>query len=176
MYAASAAPFLSVRPAEIESLTVQLRVQDVSRNLQTWGTSIPVVYERDTYVDETLSLTDIVQNDRFRSMLRIYDFDWPDANPGTPEVELAIYAVHPGLDVGPETADTLLLTRRISLTLASNVTVPRMAQLPLWTESALQGHELLRIEITSATPGLRFWAFTSITNNDTQHVTIIAPQ
>ena len=34
---------------------------------------------------------------------------------------------------------------------------------------------LLRIEVTPVTPGLRFWTFVSVTNNETQHVTLITP-
>src|SRR5205085_11881017 len=40
----------------------------------------------------------------------------------------------------------------------------------------LQGAELVRIEVTPLTAGLRFWAFAGATNNDTQHVTLITPQ
>src|SRR5260370_32300719 len=39
----------------------------------------------------------------------------------------------------------------------------------------LQGVDRVRIEITPATDGLRLWAFVSVTNNETQHVTVIAP-
>jgi hypothetical protein len=34
---------------------------------------------------------------------------------------------------------------------------------------------LYRLEISSATPGATIWAFATITNNDTQEVTIVAP-
>jgi hypothetical protein len=33
----------------------------------------------------------------------------------------------------------------------------------------------LRIEVEPLTPGSRFWAFVSITNNDTQRVTLVTP-
>jgi hypothetical protein len=34
---------------------------------------------------------------------------------------------------------------------------------------------LVRLEISSMTPGATIWAFATITNNDTQEVTIVAP-
>ena len=40
----------------------------------------------------------------------------------------------------------------------------------------LAASETIRVEITPISPGLRFWAFAAITNNETQHVTTITPQ
>jgi len=34
----------------------------------------------------------------------------------------------------------------------------------------------IRIEVRAPEGGSRFWAFVSVTNNQTQHVTIISPQ
>jgi hypothetical protein len=34
----------------------------------------------------------------------------------------------------------------------------------------------VRIEVQSATPGVPIWAFASVTNNATQHVTVIVPR
>jgi hypothetical protein len=39
----------------------------------------------------------------------------------------------------------------------------------------LTGVERLRIEIEPLTPDVRFWAFVSTTNNETQHVTVTLP-
>ena len=39
----------------------------------------------------------------------------------------------------------------------------------------LNATSLLRIEVTPVTPGLEFWTFVSITNNNTQHVTLVTP-
>ena len=43
-------------------------------------------------------------------------------------------------------------------------------------EPALAGVTSMRIEVVPLTPNLRFWAFVSITNNETQEVTIVSPQ
>jgi hypothetical protein len=41
---------------------------------------------------------------------------------------------------------------------------------------ALIAHETVTIEVTPVRPDVRLWAFVSVTNNLTQHVTLIAPQ
>ena len=35
---------------------------------------------------------------------------------------------------------------------------------------------VMGVRVTPLTPGLRIWAFVSVTNNETQHVTTITPQ
>lgn len=157
---------------------MQLRVQDISRQALTWGTSIPVVRERDLFTTRTLNLTDIVQNDRFRSLLRIYDFD-PSGNGSSPdrEVLVRIYALGSSTTGVNAVPDRLLTERRETLRSSPPGAFfgPPMAQLPLWSLPELNGFERVRLEITAVTPGLRFWAFVSITNNESQHVTAIAP-
>jgi len=74
-----------------DALTIQLRVQDVSRQAETWGTSIPVVRERDAFTD-TFHLLDIpVDNARARSLLRVYSF----ANDAPATVLVRIYKTLP---------------------------------------------------------------------------------
>jgi len=34
----------------------------------------------------------------------------------------------------------------------------------------------VRVEVTPMTPGSRYWAFVSATNNTTNHVTLVTPQ
>lgn len=178
VYPASVSPFLHIDSAHADDVTVHLRVQDVSRQAETWGTTVPIVRERDLFIEKTLSLTDIVQNDDFRSMLRIYDFDVPTTADQPPrQVEVKIYGVRE-TNTTPATPDVLLLSRREPLLPDPSAPVfsAPTAQLSLWALPELAPYQRLRIEITSATPGLRFWAFTSITNNATQHVTVIAPR
>lgn len=39
----------------------------------------------------------------------------------------------------------------------------------------LVGETSLWIEVVPITPGLRIWAFVSVTNNDTQQATLVTP-
>lgn len=158
-----------------------LRIRDLSRQASTWGTEIPVVRARDTFTGP-INLLDIPADDRFRQAIRIYDFD---ARP-TAQVLMKVYRI-PHSPAIPNTAPlvetTLTLTEPPNNTLDAN-TVNELKIRPGYAQIAwlLQSYpqitpgEPLRIEITPITPGLRFWAFAAITNNDTQHITTITPQ
>lgn len=167
--------FVSVRTTDVEKVTFQLRVQDISRQAQTWGTTIPTVRESQAFTTGTASLTDVVQNADFRSMLRIYGFD-----PEAPQrlVRVRIYGIDPQRTEPVGAGDSLLYERVLTIDLhpITLFTDAPMIELPLWTVPELQGQERLRIEVERASADLRFWAFVSITNNATQHVTILAPQ
>jgi hypothetical protein len=56
--------------------------------------------------------------------------------------------------------------------------VPGFAQLPSLTEQfpQLVAAPLVRITVEPLTEDLRFWAFVSVTNSETQHVTLVTPQ
>ncbi|HET9866940.1 MAG TPA: hypothetical protein VFQ06_06585 [Nitrospira sp.] len=80
----------------------------------------------------------------------------------------------------------LLRTERLQLQESANNALRRMIGLPvlfpflgqvpnLQDLPELQAEDAVWMEIAPVTPGLRFWAMVSITNNDTQQVTIVAP-
>ena len=167
--------FVSVRTTDVEKVTFQLRVQDISRQAQTWGTTIPTVRESQAFTTGTASLTDVVQNADFRSMLRIYGFD-PEAAQRL--VRVRIYGIDPRRTEPGGAGDSLLYERVLTIGLhpIALFTAAPMFELPLWTVTELQGQERLRIEVERASADLRFWAFVSITNNATQHVTVVVPQ
>src|SRR5947209_4818998 len=64
--------FLSVPRGRIDDIDINLRVQDVSRQSQTWGTQIPVV--RDTDFRAVVLLHNVPTDARFRSGLRAYNY------------------------------------------------------------------------------------------------------
>ncbi len=145
---------------------LNLRVQDVSRQALTWGTEIPVVREGDLRTD-TITLLEIPTDSRFRSALRVYDFDGSFNN----RVRVRIYELFAN-----ETLADTFLTLGMPNGLEDSA-IPGIAQIGSLTD-AFPGiaNRRVRIEITPDTPGLRFWAFVSVTNNETQHVTTITPQ
>ena len=164
-----------------EGVEVHLRVQDVSRQSQTWGTEVPVVREKDLY-QSTLNLLDVPTGSAFRQRLRIYDVDARSDS----RVRVRFYRVNAATDttadfLNPPAADVLIAERIIQLTTERRVESPTYdlgyAELANLAASVpeLQSFDLVRIEITPQTAGLRFWSFVSVTNNETQHVTIISP-
>jgi len=183
--------FLYIGAPGAGKVTFSLRVQDVSRQLQTWGTAIPVVREKDVF-SSALQLLDIPVDSRFRSALRIYDFDTPTENPR--QVRLRIYDM---CGIGPidrnctntPLVDTTLMLTPTSLhvrdtqypatAMVGNLldTFPQLANVqPTVLPFGQFRPASVRVDIDPITPGLRFWAFVSGTNNETQHVTVIAPR
>lgn len=158
-----------------------LRIRDLSRQASTWGTEIPVVRARDTFTGP-LNLLDIPADDRFRQAIRVYDFD---ARPAA-QVLMKVYRIpfSPAIpNTTPLVETTLTLTEPLKNTSYAN-TVNELKFRPGYVQIGwlLQAFpqitpgEPLRIELTPITPGLRFWAFAAITNNETQHITTITPQ
>lgn len=151
-----------------EMVTFNLRVRDISRQAQTWGTEIPVVREREFFQNRILSLLNVPTDSRFRQTLRIYDVDTEEVN----SIRLRIYN---------QETDALLVDQVQQFAFPPGPrghTIPGRIQINNLADAypAIRGAERVRVEITPATPQLRFWAFVSITNNETQHVTTITPQ
>jgi len=161
--------FLYVPISGMANISFNARVQDVSRQALTWGTEIPIVHEREA-VTGTLQLLNIPADDRFRQTLRIYDFDGRDGA----QVIVRVF---------PNDSSTLLTQSVITLKQGSiddspSPGWPAMAQLAFAdiAGASLVNGTRLRLEIMPITPSLRIWAFVSVTNNETQHVTTITPQ
>lgn len=169
------AAIIEASPAN--DLAFHLRVQDLSRQAETWGTEVPVVREHELRTS-TLALVNVPVGEGFRNTLRIYEID------GTPDAEVLVrlYGIRPGpvgMFVSPR-PDQLLGERRLRL-------VPPLPfqreRSPAYLElgdlgqiAPLGASERVVVQIEPVSPGMRFWAFVSVTNNTTQHVTVITPQ
>lgn len=160
------------------SVSFNLRIRDLSRQAESWGTEIPVVRERD--LSTRVTLVDVPMQPRFRQLLRIYMPDY---------VGCCLARVRFHSAEGP-----LLLERYVNLdrpngSLGGLVPNPYLREgsreLPLqpgYGEIALSGipelsgHESLWITVESGYAPSRVWAFVSITNDETQQVTTVTPQ
>lgn len=166
---------LYVDPDHADSLRLNLRVYDRSRTTATWGTEVPLVRENELRTN-AIEIFPVPTNTLFRQSLRIYD---PFRTAGA-EVEVRFYTA--------KTAK-LITTRRVALTVyertvydgSADLSFPGLAEfnnllaeVPELANMAYSPE--LRIEIVPLTPGLRFWAMVSLTNNETQQVTLLTPQ
>jgi hypothetical protein len=167
--------FLFVDRRFASDISIALRVRDLSRQSMTWGTEVPVVREGE-FRTGRLTLLDIPTGGGFRQVLRIYDLD------GTrvAQVIVRIYGLNPAY-TNPflAQADPLLGQSLISFQIAGP---PFSPIYPGYIEisdlnaiAPLSGTERVRIEIEPVTPGLQFWAFVTVVNNETQHLTVISP-
>lgn len=160
--AAAPGRFIYVGKGSSGLLAATLRVQDISRQAQTWGTQIPVVPDGD-FRSSLTALIDVPYDVRFRNTLRIYgDRD------GTVSVRI-VQATPPA---GTVTESTLPLTSGATIFDPSYASFSEFPP-PLFIPSGVVAR--MRIEITPSAP-LHIWAFVSATNNQTQHITVITPQ
>ena len=146
---------IDIPRGRINDLDISLRVRDLSRQAQTWGTSIPVVREVD--FRPTIRLQNVPTDSRFRSTLRTYHY----------------FGTAPALRtirIFDEATGELLVTD--TLTSLTAFQINSLTD----TYPQLHGHETVRIEVQPAVdPPQPIWAFVSVTNNETQHVTVITP-
>jgi hypothetical protein len=167
---------LHVEAKHAGAVTLSSRIRDLSRTADSAGTEVPVVPEAHI-VASTVRLPAIPHEQRFRLTLRIYAL--PEAAGRTVEVR---YYRHPA-DEGAFTDRTLHLLRvepvqlRVPDAPAIDARLhPAYAQLGnIESLPELQRESLLFIEIVPQSPDLRIWAFASVTNNETQQVTLITP-
>jgi len=156
--------FLRIAGAEPEGLLFNLRVQDLSRQTLTWGTELPVV-EMSEFSTERIILFNVPVEDVSRTSLRIYESE----TQGDGVVTVKVFAQNGAAELGEA---SLPLPSRIPF--AFN---PGYGQiLSLGDAFPAARGETVRIEIQPQTTGMRIWAFASVTNNETQHVTTITPQ
>jgi hypothetical protein len=161
---------INVRREISNQITFSLRVHDTSRSLLTWGTEILVVRERDLIVGEAV-LLGIPVSGPFRQSLRIYA---PRRLASDCEVVgVRVFA----LDTG-ETLMTLdtILTDSSGLTCEIEGSWPASSEIHNLAELLPPEHpERVGIAITPNTTDLQFWTLVTVTNDETQHVTTIAP-
>jgi IPT/TIG domain-containing protein len=156
------------------ALAFHLRVRDVSRQSESWGTEIPVISERKAFTGEPILLNDIPFGSDARVMLRIYDFDGPTG--GDVDVE-----VH--FNDGTGNLSEQFALARVSFpggTVQQYPPAPGYIEVDLTSE--LAGFPLtnnvtsLRVLVNSPHVDKRLWAFISVTNNRTQQITTVTPQ
>lgn len=157
------------------------RIRDVSRSDVSAGTAVPVIRE-DAMAAGTLRLLNVPTDARFRNTLRVYALpDVPEA-----EVELRYYRLPVFGGTELDYSIVLLRTERLRLhesshnafrrALGEPVLFPFIGQIAgfeSFPELASAG--AIWIEVVPITPGLRSWAMVSITNNETQQVTLVTP-
>lgn len=169
--AASGPAFLHV--AGTNALAFHLRVRDVSRQNENWGTEIPVVSEKKAIVGEPILLNDIPYGSDARVMLRIYDFDGPTG--GNLDVE-----VH--FNDGTGNLSEQFALARVTFPGGGYQLyppAPGYIEVDLSSELAtlpLPNVTSLRVSVDSPHVDKRLWAFVSVTNNRTQQITTITPQ
>lgn len=155
--------FIYVPTDQVSSLSMNLRVFDVTRDAQNFGTEIPIVRERD-FVNNRIVLVGVPTDPRFRNTLRIYS-------------PMASFAV---VTVGDRPPVTIPLTGGAGSQLPGfpDLFVPAYGS---FTDFPA-GNGPVRVTIQAGSDIVTLlpfetlvWAFVTVTNNDTQAITTITP-
>lgn len=149
--------FLDVETAALEQSNFNLRVRDLTREHETWGTEIPVVRERD-FRANTISLLPAAIGGEFRSTLRVYA-----GRPGSVSIVVR------RLDTRTEVFNGMVAVN------APNEFRPAYAEIPLDALVNVGAETILSVDVIPMN-GLPIWAFISTTHNETQHFTTVTPQ
>jgi len=135
-------------------LAANLRVRDTSRQASSHGVEVPVVRLSDFTNSENdrIVLMGVPADPRFRKMLRVYSLE-----AGNVFANLSFN----GQSVGP-----------IFLKPPASIFEPAYTELDDFPTNLPAGSTM---EVSLSSPH-RIWAFISVTNNDTQEITVISPQ
>jgi hypothetical protein len=151
--------FIYVDKERVNDLIANLRVFDLSRSPTNFGTELRVV--RESEFATRIILPDVPVNQKFRNTLRIY---------ARRETAVQIIFHAPSIIGSP----TILppIPQTVVLQPGDNLFKPAYTA---FTNFQPYGYPLTLI-IEPADPAVPIWAFVSVTNNETQHITTITPQ
>lgn len=154
---------LLVPRPEADDVAFSLRVRDVSRQAEGFGTEIPVVREKDLVMDRDLTLLDVPVDPRYRVKLRVYSYD--------PLPGMNAFAT---VRVMNPVSKALLATHNLipKRDCTDCPFMPFYAELDLPAGAANGEPVALSIQTAMGAPS---WAFATVTNNTTQQVTIVTP-
>jgi hypothetical protein len=139
-------------------LRFEVRLRDLTRNASSAGVELPIVRE-DEFVSDEVHLLGVPRDPKFRITFRFYGLD---ASP--------VLNVDQIDQSGTIVRNDIVFLGRPS---AEYRVAPGYAQLSI--DPASQAATPLRIRIRSLSASTKFWAFASVTNNDTSEVTLILP-
>ncbi len=150
---------------DMEPVAFQLRVTDLSRTATGAGTEVPVVREKD-FRTSTIHLLNIPTDMRFRLAARLLEMNLARADFSVRIVDQAANVVLRSLEVTTQNPD---VEHRTSF-------APGFVGIDDLLSGLPAPPDYIRVEIEPLTAGAAFWAYVSITNNDSQQFTLVTAQ
>lgn len=144
--------------AEADNLAFSLRVRDTSRAAEGYGTQVPVVREDDMFRGTEMTLLDVPVDSRYRTKVRMYAFD-----SGDHDAEVTV-------DDGDGSPATYFVPVRRNCNGFQCHAIPWYAEVDLATTAM---DVRVNLYIRMGGHDAPAWAFASVTNNETQQVTIV---
>jgi hypothetical protein len=155
--------------ASSDNAFLNLRVLDDSGIAVDAGTEVPVVRERNLLTAPTTLQNVPLLNTRL--LLRVYDVALTSA-----QFRVRVFSQSEVAQTTPLAETTLQASSADS---GDFHVTPAYAEYPIsifFGPVLLAKDAAVRVEVTPLTPGSRYWAFVSATNNTTNHVTLVTPQ
>lgn len=149
------------------NVSANLRLADTSRNELDGGTEVPIVREGALKTGVT-TLHNVVLQASSRTLLRIYDVSQLGS-------EFLVQVFPENASKDPARAVATFSMRTTQPETGEFRTAPGIAEFDVASRVSPDAGPL-RITIQPANAGRRYWAMVSITNNTTNHVTLITPQ
>ncbi len=150
-------------------VSLGLRVADVSRSNLNGGTDLPVIREGE-FLTRTAQFHGVrLDNQNFRLLLRVYDVTYSEAM-------FAVQFFAAGEDMMEPIYGTTLTARTPQLPPFRHEAAYAELDITPLLNLRLAWPQVARIQIRPMTPGSQYWAVVSLTNNQTQLVTLITPQ
>jgi hypothetical protein len=154
-----------IYPERGADVRLNVLVRDLSRQAEALGTEVPVVRE-DDWKSGKFGLLNVPADPRFRVSLRVYFEE-------NPQFGFFFLPVR----ITRMTDDISIVETTIGLDFAHNGIIPAAGFIAdIGTQLGIPAGTPLRIEVGPAPGGVKIWGFASVTNNTTQHVTVISPQ
>ncbi|MHB0968435.1 MAG: hypothetical protein ACYC7A_05060 [Thermoanaerobaculia bacterium] len=152
-----------VERQEANRVWMKVRVQDLARTTpMRVGVEIPIVRESDLFTGGHILLLNVPGDPQFRQWLRIYDVDRKTGSQfrivgrrqesGDPVFEATLQAIVP-----------------------ASVFAPGAASLDLRALIPQEPEATFYLEVTPLDPSIRYWAFATVTSNETQEIVTVTP-
>jgi hypothetical protein len=148
---------------------MNLRVVDDSGIAVDAGTEVPLVRERNLLTNPTTLVNVPLLNTRL--LLRVYDISSSNTS-----FRVTVFIQSEDVPSNPLAQATLTA---LAFDSGDFHVTPAYAEYPIAVNLGpvlLAKDAAVRVKIEPMTPGSRYWAFVSATNNTTNHVTLITPQ
>ncbi len=157
---------------DAEQIRFSIIARDISRQNETWGAEIPVVRERDLRTDR-LELIRVPTDSAYRRNLRLYAV----SDDGRGEVTVCRVRVYDAsADLRQQTI--LLGGREFTLNAQQGSAIGYVGFAAVGNiDELLAGttSDAVRIVVERVSGSGKIWAFVTLTNNVTQHFTIVTP-
>lgn len=153
--------------SSLTPIAFNLRIRDLSRQLDSWGTDVPLVRTEDAFIGRPMNLLNIPFEPESRVMLRLYDLDGPTGG----EVPVRVFDNESNSLLG----STVLQFSSGEYT--DQPPVPGFASIDVKSiVSNANGVETVRVQVGEKFHEKRLWSLISVTDLETQQVTVITPK